>query len=99
VAEVEARADLLEAADPVEDLEQAPVVLEVDLLEAVLVARLLQAGPAVLVVAEVPALVPVVQAELLAVQVAAAVAVRIPLLIPRMAKFPTRRLLARSPTT
>ena len=84
----EARVDLLAA----ELLEQALAVLAVDLLEAVLVARLSQADLAGLLEAAVE-----VPADLVAR--AAVVAVRTPLRIPRTAKFPTPWRLARSPTT
>jgi len=87
-AEAEVRADPLEEA-LVELLELDLA----DLLEADLEARQLQAEHLVeeaLAAAEVPA-------DLAAR--AAVAAVRIPSLILRMAKFPTRWLLARSPTT
>ena len=106
-AEAEARADPLEEALvellelDLAVLEADLAVLEADLLEADLVARLLQAEHLVeeaLAAAEVPAdlVGPLAVADLVAR--AAVVAVRIPSLILRMAKFPTRWLLARSPT-
>ena len=90
----EARADLLVA----ERLAADRVVLEARLLpEGLLEADRVDPLERDLAVPAEDPVVPEAQAERLVVRVA--VAARTPSSIPRMAKFPTRQRLARSPTT
>jgi hypothetical protein len=100
VVVAEARADLPEAEDPAEHLEQARAVVVRPLQARLLEEAGLEVGRLEVELVEVLAVaVPAAQAERLVALEEAAVAARTPSSIPRMAKFPTRQQLARSPTT
>jgi hypothetical protein len=89
-AEELAKADRLPEADPLE-LVQVVVALAPE-------RRQLQADPVDPLEADLPERDPDLEDLPLAAEDLAAVAARTPSSIPRMAKFPTRRPLARNPT-